>query len=189
MSPRAACRLDAIGFEHVFDYVLGIADWKAAGLALEGSADSSQSVGDATRPDVPTADPDDLLGAAWDRTSELGWDEAIVVDCHGVVVGRLRGRTWDEDAGFRVADVMEPGPTTVRPTGALAPLVERMEKRNTKLVTVTTPQGILIGVLMLEDAKRLMTGESPQEIWADCDGCDGNWQPVPPSAGTQERSD
>jgi rhodanese-related sulfurtransferase len=32
MSPRAACRLEAIGFEEVYDYATGISDWKAAGL-------------------------------------------------------------------------------------------------------------------------------------------------------------
>ena len=30
MSPRAACRLEALGFTRVYDYVDGIADWKAA---------------------------------------------------------------------------------------------------------------------------------------------------------------
>ncbi len=42
MSPRAACRLEALGFEQVYDYVLGIADWKAAGIPIEGDAPNSQ---------------------------------------------------------------------------------------------------------------------------------------------------
>jgi rhodanese-related sulfurtransferase len=38
MSPRAACRLEALGFTRVDDYVDEIADWQAAGLPTEGTA-------------------------------------------------------------------------------------------------------------------------------------------------------
>jgi hypothetical protein len=40
MSPRAASRLESIGFEQVCDYVAGKADWGSAGLALEGAQGS-----------------------------------------------------------------------------------------------------------------------------------------------------
>jgi len=189
MSPRAACRLDALGFEEVHDYTAGIADWKAAGLPLEGSITDVQQVAHATRPDVPTARPDEMLGAVWQRTTDAGWDEAIVVDCDRVVIGRLRGRTWNHDPDVRVVDAMEPGPTTVRPDGALALLVERMEERGTKLVTVTDPQGVLLGVLVLEEAQRLVTGEPPEQIWVDCDGCPGQWKLEPFNPTTQARPD
>ena len=48
MSPRAACRLERLGLERVYDYVAGIADWKAAGLPVEGTAPGYQQVADAT---------------------------------------------------------------------------------------------------------------------------------------------
>ncbi len=183
MSPRAACRLDALGFEQVYDYTLGIADWKAAGEPIEGPPVDMQVVADATRPDIPTASPQERLGAARDRTETAGWDEALVIDCDGVVVGRLRGDIWDRDSNLQVVEVMEPGPTTVRPNGALAPLVKRMEERGTRLVTVTTPQGVLIGVVILQDAQRIVTGEPPERIWVDCDGCPGQrkLQPANPT--------
>ena len=38
MSLRAAWRLEAIGFGPVYDYVAGKADWLAAGLPFEGTA-------------------------------------------------------------------------------------------------------------------------------------------------------
>jgi CBS domain-containing protein len=179
MSPRAACRLDALGFEQVYDYTLGVADWKAAGEPIEGPSVNVQVVADATRPDIPTANLQERLGTVRDRTVAAGWDEALVVDCDGVVVGRLRGDIWDQDRNSRLVEVMEPGPTTVRPNGALAPLVKRMEERGTKLVTVTTPQGVLIGVFVLQDAQRLVTGEPPEQIWVDCEGCPGQWKPQP----------
>ena len=185
MSPRAACRLDALGFEQVYDYTLGIADWKAAGGSIEGQIETMQVVADAIRPDIPTAKPEEPLGSVWERTEAAGWDEALVIDCDGVVVGRLRGHAWDRASNVPVVEVMEPGPTTVRPSGALAPLVKRMEERGTKLVTVTTPQGVLVGVVVLQDAQRLVTGEPPERIWADCDGCPGQWN-LQPSDPTTE---
>ena len=36
MSPRAAWRLEGLGFERVYDYVPGKADWFASGLPKEG---------------------------------------------------------------------------------------------------------------------------------------------------------
>jgi rhodanese-related sulfurtransferase len=41
MSPRAAWRLESIGFTEVHDYVAGKADWGSAGLPLEGTRDYS----------------------------------------------------------------------------------------------------------------------------------------------------
>jgi CBS domain-containing protein len=61
-----------------------------------------------------------------------------------------------------VGEVMEPGPTTVRPDAELEPLVGRMRKRGTPQVLVTDPQGILIGVLFFEDADRVVGEDSGQ---------------------------
>jgi CBS domain-containing protein len=177
MSPRAACQLERFGFEKVYDYAAGIADWKAAGLPTEGTAASVQRVADATRPDVPTCLPDDSVGSARSGTFDVGWDECIVVDCDGMVIGRLRNRSWDANDDTVVAEVMELGPTTVRPDGLLDSLVERMKKRDTALVTVATPQGRLVGVLLRTDGERLLSGEPPKRIWVDCEGCPGQWKP------------
>ncbi|GMQ86114.1 MAG: hypothetical protein BMS9Abin07_1687 [Acidimicrobiia bacterium] len=179
MSPRAACRLERLGFERVYDYVHGLADWKAGGLPMEGSAVQVQRVADATRPDIPTCEVDDLLGEVRRRTHDAGWDECIVIDCDGIVVGRIRGQAWESDDAVSAEAVMESGPTTVRPDGLLHPLIDRMSKRDTKLVVVTTPQGYLIGVLLREEAERLLTGEAPEQIWRDCEGCPGQWGPKP----------
>ncbi len=181
MSPRAACRLERIGFERVYDYVAGIADWKGAGLPVEGETTRAQTVADATRPDVPTCDPHERLHDVRVRTFDAGWDECIVVDCGGIVVGRLRPPVWEGDLDASVESVMEPGPTTVRPDFALHPLVERMQERGTKLVVVATPQGGLVGVLLHDEAARLLTGESPEQIWQDCEGCPGQWKLQQPS--------
>ena len=92
MSPRAACRLERLGFEQVYDYVPGIADWKAAGLPVEGDSPPVQRVSDATRPDVPTCDVNDLLGEVRRRTYDAGWDECLVMGGGGMVAGGRRNQ-------------------------------------------------------------------------------------------------
>ena len=182
MSPRAACRLERLGFEQVYDYIGGIGDWKASGLPIEGAGSPVPRVADATRPDMPTCTPQDTVGDTRGRTTDAGWDECIVVDCDGIVVGRLRDDAWDADDAALVEETMEAGPTTVRPDGLLQPLVERMAPRDTKLVVVTTPQGNLIGVLLRHEAERLLIGEPTEQIWQDCDGCPGRWALKPEPA-------
>ena len=90
MSPRAACRLESLGFKAVYDYVLGLADWKAGGEPVEGDQPVVQRVSDATRPDVPTGVTDETLGTTRRSTFDAGWDDCIVIDCGGIVVGRLQ---------------------------------------------------------------------------------------------------
>lgn len=175
MSPRAACRLEALEFRNVYDYELGIADWKAAGLPVEGQGEGAQQVSEATRIDIPTCTADETVGNARNRTFSAGWDECVVVDCDGLVVGRLRNQAWETKDDTVVELVMESGPTTVRPNGILEPLLRRMGERSTTLVLVTTPQGHLVGALVREEAERLLAGEAPEQIWRDCDGCPGRW--------------
>lgn len=175
MSPRAACRLEHFGFDRVFDYVDRIADWKASGFAVEGSAEPELRVADATRPDIPTCRPDEPIDEVRPRVVATGWDACVVIDCDGVVVGRLRPAARENNGRLTAQQEMEPGPTTVRPDGLLQPLVDRMKKRDTPQVLVTTPQGTLIGVLLPDDGERLLAGEPPTQIWRDRDGCPGRW--------------
>lgn len=182
MSPRAACRLEALGFEQVFDYVLGKADWKGAALALEGHVPLMQVVADAMRPDVPTCEPSEMIGAVDKRVHDAGWNDCIVVDCDGLVVGRLRESAWALDQHLTAGEVMQSGPTTVRPDGVLEKLVERMDRRPTPLIIVATPQGGLLGVVLREDAQRLLDGEPPEMVWTECEGCPGQWRPAADSS-------
>lgn len=175
MSPRAACRLETFQFSQVYDYELGIADWKAAGLPVEGMNTAAQRISDATRTDIPSSTPDETIGTARVRTVDAGWDECVVLDCGRVVVGRLRNKAWEADDESIIEGVMEAGPTTVRSDGLLEPLLKRMRKRDTKLVLVTTPQGELVGAVIKQEAQRLLAGEPPEQIWRDCDGCPGRW--------------
>ena len=62
MSPRAAWRLEGLGFERVYDYVPGKADWSASGLPTEGTQAGILTIGNAARRDVPTCAPGEKVG-------------------------------------------------------------------------------------------------------------------------------
>src|ERR687888_241323 len=92
MSPRAAWRLESIGFTQAYDYVAGKADWGSAGLPLEGTNGSETRAGAHARTDVPTCRPDDRLRAVCERLDESGWDTCFVVDEGRIVLGRIGRR-------------------------------------------------------------------------------------------------
>src|ERR687896_1369267 len=90
MSPRAASRLESIGFEDVYDYVAGKADWGSAGLPLEGENGSETRAGAHIRTDVPTCRPGDRLQAVCEQLDASGWDTCFVVDERRVLLSRSR---------------------------------------------------------------------------------------------------
>ncbi|MEE9248155.1 MAG: rhodanese-like domain-containing protein, partial [Dehalococcoidia bacterium] len=51
MSPRAAARLETLGFTKVYDYVAGKSDWLAAALPSKGTLANLPRAGDAVRGD------------------------------------------------------------------------------------------------------------------------------------------
>jgi CBS domain-containing protein len=55
--------------------------------------------------------------------------------------------------------VMEPGPTTVRPSESAEALLERMARRDVPAVLVSIAQGRLLGLAYQEDLRRLVAGK------------------------------
>jgi CBS domain-containing protein len=153
MSPRAGCRLEALGFTDVYDYVAGKADWLAHGLPVKGEHADALRAGDLLRDDIVTCGLADLLGDVRKRVEASPYGFAFVVSPGGVLLGRLRKSALEGDPGATAEDVMEPGPSTVRPDSLLEPLVERMRKRDLKTMPVTTPEGRLLGLLRRSDAE------------------------------------
>lgn len=146
MSPRAAWRLEALGFSSVYDYVTGKADWLAAGLPTEGEGPRRTRVGEVMDPTVPTCTPDQRVR---DVAQRLGreWDACVVINDHHIVQGRLRRDRLHGDDDRTVEDVMDPGPATVRADADLTETIERMEQRGVKSLIVSTPDGTLLGTL------------------------------------------
>src|ERR687895_489509 len=92
MSPRAASRLESLGFAQVYDYVAGKADWGSFGLPLEGAEGSETRAGAYLRSDVPICRLDERLPGVCKGLDESGWDTCFVVDERGVVLGRIGRR-------------------------------------------------------------------------------------------------
>jgi Mg/Co/Ni transporter MgtE len=153
MSPRAASRLEELGFKQVYDYVAGIADWASFGLPLEGQHDSSTRVGAYTRTDVPVCRPDDRMTEVRERVRAAGWDTCFVTNQKGVVVGRLGHAALGGSNDLSVDEAMSLGPSTVRPSLELDKAVERMRNQNLTTLPVTHPDGVLVGVLRRDDAE------------------------------------
>jgi CBS domain-containing protein len=156
MSPRAAWRLESIGFTEVYDYVAGKADWGSAGLPLEGTRGSETRIGAYLRRDVPICRLDERLTDVRARVRAAGWDTCVVVNDERVVLGRL-GRTaltGEDDVG--VEEAMSAGPSTVRPSLELDRAVERMRRQDVTTLPVTTSEGRLLGLLGRDAAERAL---------------------------------
>ena len=138
MSPRAEWRLERFGFE-VYDYTLGKVDWLAAGLPAIRAEPGPPRALDAADRDPATCGPDALVAS-------LASESVIVVNERHVVLGRVHPA--ERPAANATAEmVMEPGPATVRAHEPLAELLERMRRRNVQEMIVSTPEGVLLGVV------------------------------------------
>ena len=151
MSPRAACRLELLGFTQVYDYVAGKADWLAHGLPAEGEQAQVPRAKDVLRPDAVTALFGEPVGAVAARVARSPYGFALVVADDGTLLGRLRKAVLDGDPAARVEAVMEAGPSTVRADRPLAELAERLRSRELRTAVVTSPEGRLLGVVRRVD--------------------------------------
>jgi CBS domain-containing protein len=128
-------------------------DWAAFGLPMEGHTAQVPKASDIYRPDVATCRPTERLGEVRQRTQAAGLDVCLVLNEARVVLGRLRRKAWDAEASAMAESVMENGPATIRPDETLEALVKRMREKNVGSIIVTNPDGVLMGLLYLEDAE------------------------------------
>ena len=160
MSPRAAWRLESLGFTQVFEYVAGKADWLASGLPIEGKMANYCRAGSVARADVPTCRLTDRVADALKQVQASDHCVCVVTNDEGVVLGRLGERALLTDPEGLVEQVMESGPTTTRPDDPLEAITERLRGRGVDSILVTTPDGRLVGILYLEDAERILAEEA-----------------------------
>jgi hypothetical protein len=140
LSPRAACRLETLGFREVYDYRPGKADWFAAGLPREGSKANVERAGDAVEM-VPTCKLSERVGDVAERTEKDVW---AVTTPAGCLLGIVKlDEVTDPDAS--VEDVMLPGPSTWRPNVSARELREYLTKKGRSEVFITTSDGTLMG--------------------------------------------
>jgi CBS domain-containing protein len=154
LSPRAACRLETLGFSEVYDYMPGKADWLARGLPREGENAAERRAFDLIVDDVVTCGLDERVGDVRERVAASRYGFAFVVSAGRVVLGRLRRAALDGDGQLTAEAVMEPGPSTIRADKQLEALAERMRKDELTCLPVTTPEGELLGFVRRDDLER-----------------------------------
>jgi Mg/Co/Ni transporter MgtE len=157
MSPRAAWRLESLGYREVAHYVGGIADWTAAGLPIEGTRASEPTVGTLADPSVPTCGPRETLGAVRERVRAAGWDTCFVVNERRVVLGRLLEKHLEGDPDAPAIEAMDPGPSTFRPDVPAAQLLDLLQQRDLQTAPVTRSDGTLVGLVRREDLERAVS--------------------------------
>ena len=155
MSPRAAWRLESLGFNQVYDYTDGKLDWLAAGLPTEGTNASAPRAGDVARRDVATCGPNEGIGEVRQRVSVAGWNACVVVNDERVVFGLLRAEELAKGSNEPVDVVMRPGPSTFRPHVPIEEMAHYMRHHDLASSPITTSDGRLVGLLRVEDAARV----------------------------------
>ncbi|TMB88314.1 MAG: CBS domain-containing protein [Chloroflexi bacterium] len=151
MSPRAAWRLESLGFADVYEYVDGKLDWMAAGLPTEGTNAQQPRAGDIARKDVPTCGLKDRVGDARERAKAQGWDAVVVVNDERVVLGMLRSKELAADADEAVETAMRSGPGTFRPFVSLHEMAHFMIEHKVESAPISTSDGRLVGLLLQKD--------------------------------------
>ena len=154
MSPRAAWRLESLGFTNVFDYVGGKADWFAAGLPREGRLAGVPRTGDIARRDDVTCRLTDRISDVIDRVREAGKEACIVTTDGAIVLGRVSIDRLNSDTQAQAEEVMESGPTTTRADTTLGSILERFKARGVDSILVATSDGRLVGTLYRSDVER-----------------------------------
>jgi CBS domain-containing protein len=150
MSPRAACRLERLGFSEVYDYTSGKMDWLSFALPHEGQA---VLAADIVRRDVPTCPPDETAGRLRARLAGTGANFCVVTTPEAVVLGVVQEGLDQAPDATAAEEIMDFGITTVRPGELLGPLVERMRKARVEAIVVTRSDGTLYGLLIRQEAE------------------------------------
>jgi len=155
MSPRAAWRLESLGFQNVRDFEGGKLDWMAAGLPTEGTDTKRPRAGDLAKKDAPTCRMDEKLDEVRRRVK----DAVVVVNEHRIVMGILRSKELQQDGDLTIEKAMHPGPSTFRTYVTAAEIAEFMVSHQLESSPITTSDGKLVGLIYQADAVRAAANE------------------------------
>src|SRR5262245_15433612 len=152
LSARAAWRLESMGFQEVYRYTPGKADWLAAGWETEGTQSKKARIRGMIQKDVPTCSLRERLEDVKSRRRP-NQDLCVVVNDRNIVLGVIRGETWDANPLSRVAEVMQPGPPTLRPDLDPKDAQKLLRNHDSPSVIVTTSDGELLGIIRIAQKK------------------------------------
>jgi rhodanese-related sulfurtransferase len=152
LSARAAWRLESMGFQEVYRYTPGKADWLAAGLETEGTQAKKMRLRQMIHKDVPICSLRERLEDVRSRRRP-NQDLCVVVNDRNIVLGVIQGETWDANPQSRVGDVMQPGPRTLRPDLDPKDAQKLLRNYDASVAIVTTSDGELLGVIRIAQKK------------------------------------
>ena len=105
-------------------------------------------MGSLARDDVVTCTLDTAAAELRPRIEESPYGFGLVLWSDGTLLGRVRAsKLRDAPDDATAEQVMQPGPSTVRPDLAVADLRETLDQKDLKTAIVSTPEGRLIGVV------------------------------------------
>jgi CBS domain-containing protein len=145
MSPRAAWRLNQLGFDRSYDYVGGKLDWLSFDLPWQGTARLVARELDRT---PSTCNLGGNVGEF--RALLSSSPPAVVLFEDGVVAGILEENALDADDDQLVDEVMRPAPATIRPSEEVEELQRRVRRDDLSEVIVTRPDGRLVGIYRVD---------------------------------------
>jgi len=152
LSARAAWRLETMGFQEVYRYTPGKADWLAAGWETEGTDAKKVRIRQMIHKDVPTCSLRERLEDVKSRRRP-NQDMCIVVNDRNIVLGVIQGEIWDANPQSRIADVMQPGPRTIRPDLERKAAQKVLKNYDASCAIVTTADGELLGIVKIAQKK------------------------------------
>lgn len=95
---------------------------------------------------VPTCQLNESVEEAKRRAEKLGFQLCVVVNEEGIVLGLVEKDAWKKDSAMAVETIMDPGPTTLRPSYLVEDAVELLARQNQDGILVTSSEGKLMGV-------------------------------------------
>ena len=151
-SARAAWRLESMGFQEVYRYTAGKADWLAAGFDTEGHDATKPRLKQVLKRSILTCAPKDRLGTVKNRRPRPT-DVCVVLNDRGIVLGVIEGEAWDRDPLKTAAEVMNPAPRTFRPDSDPTEVMKDLRKEDLDHALVTTSDGELVGFVQRREKK------------------------------------
>jgi rhodanese-related sulfurtransferase len=152
LSARAAFRLETLGFQEVYRYTAGKADWLAAGFDTEGTDAGKRRLKQLLKQNVMTCTLKERLGTIRNRRSDPA-DICVVINDRNIVLGVIAGDAWEQDSLKTAAEIMESGPHTFRPHSDPSEVLKDMRRLNLENVIVTTSDGELLGAIPKRERK------------------------------------
>jgi rhodanese-related sulfurtransferase len=159
LSARAAWRLESMGFQEVYRYTPGKADWLAAGWETEGTQAKKTRIRQMVHKDVATCGLRERLEDVKSRRRP-NQDLCVVVNDRNIVLGVIQGETWEANPLARIVDVMQPGPRTLRPDMDPKDVQKILRHHDSSSAIVTTSDGELLGIIRIAQKKSQKTHEA-----------------------------